>query len=109
MKILFDVNMPHPLRQDFPGHEIVTAQFQGWAELENGDLVNAAEKNGFEILMTADKNLGYQQNLTGRKLAILVLPTNKLKILKRIVPNIHEKLNSMKAGDFVEIKTDLKS
>jgi predicted nuclease of predicted toxin-antitoxin system len=82
MKILFDVNMRHPLRQDFPGQEIVTAQFQGWAEFENGDLVDAAEKHGFEILMTADKNLSHQQNLTERKLAILVLPTNRLKVLK---------------------------
>ncbi|MES1180950.1 MAG: hypothetical protein ABUL66_03715 [Verrucomicrobiota bacterium] len=47
--------MPHPLRREFPGHEIVTAQFQGWAELENGDLVDAAENAGFDALMTADK------------------------------------------------------
>ena len=106
MKILFDVNMPPPLRQEFPSHEIVTAQFQGWSELENGDLVDAAESNGFEILMTADKNLSYQQNLTGRKIGIMVLPTNKLKILKRIAPIIRAKLDSMKAGDFVEIEAD---
>jgi len=106
MKILFDVNMPHPLRHEFPGHEIVTAQFQGWAELENGDLVNAAENTGFDVLMTTDKNLRYQQNLAGRKIAILVLPTNKLKVLRRIIPLIRAKLDSPKTGGYFEIETD---
>jgi len=106
MKILFDVNMPHPLRQDFPDHEIVTAQFNGWAELENGDLVAAAEKDGFDILMTTDKNLRCQQNLKGRRIAILVLPTNKLKILARIAPTIRAKLNSIQPGKFIEIEAD---
>ena len=103
MKILFDVNMPHPLRQDFPDHEIVTAQFIG---LENGDLVAAAEKDGFDILMTTDKNLRCQQNLKGRRIAILVLPTNKLKILARIAPTIRAKLNSIQPGKFIEIEAD---
>ena len=106
MKILFDVNMPHTLRQELSGHEVVTAQFQGWAELENGDLVSAAEKDGFEVFVSADKNLRYQQNLTGRKIAILVLPTNKLKVLRRIVPAIRAKLDAMKTGEYFEIETD---
>lgn len=105
MKILFDVNMPHPLRRELPGHEVVTAQFQGWAELENGDLVATAEKAGFDVFLTADKNLRYQQNLSGRKIAILVLPTNKLKVLQRIVPVIRAKVGSMKPGEFFGIET----
>ncbi len=105
MKILFDVNMPHPLRRELPGHQVVTAQFQGWADLENGDLVAAAEKVGFNVLLTADKNLRYQQNLSGRKVAILVLPTNKLKILQHIVPVIRAKVDAMKPGEFFEIET----
>lgn len=105
MKILFDVNMPHPLRRELPGHEVVTAQFQGWAELENGDLVAAAEKDDFDVLVTADKNLRYQQNFAGRKIAILVLPTNKLKVLRRIVPVIRAKVDAMKRGEFFEIET----
>jgi predicted nuclease of predicted toxin-antitoxin system len=104
MKILFDVNMPRPLRGALPGHEILTAQSQGWAELKNGDLIAAAEKNGFDVLITADKNLSYQQNLIARKIAILVLPTNKLKILKRIAPHIRATLDSLKPGDFLEIE-----
>jgi len=105
MKILFDVNIPHPLRREFPGHEVVTAQFKGWAELENGELVSAAEKDGFDIFVTADKNLRYQQNLSGRQIAILVLPTNKLKVLRQIVPVIRAKTDTMKPGDYFEIET----
>ena len=104
MKILFDVNMPHPLRRELPGHEVVTAQFQGWAELENGDLVTAAEQDGFEVFVTADKNLRYQQNLAGRKIAILVLPTNRLKVLRGIVPVIRAKLDAIKAGEYFKIE-----
>jgi predicted nuclease of predicted toxin-antitoxin system len=104
MKILFDVNMPHPLRRELLGHEVVTAQFQGWAELENGDLVTAAEKAGFDVLLTADKNLRYQQNLLGRRIAILVLPTNKLKVLLRITAAIRVKLDVLKPGEYFEIE-----
>ena len=60
MKILFDVNMPRPLRNSFSGHEVLTAQSQGWTELKN---IAAAEKGGFDVLLTADKNLRYQQAL----------------------------------------------
>jgi predicted nuclease of predicted toxin-antitoxin system len=106
MKVLFDVNMPRPLRRELPGHEIFTAQSMGWNELENGDLISAAEKGGFDALVTADKNLRYQQNLSGRKIAILVLPGNKLKVLRRIVSAIRAAMDSLKPGDFVEIEAD---
>lgn len=104
MKILFDVNMPRPLRSSFPGYEVLTAQSQGWTELKNGDLIAAAEKSGFDVLITADKNLRYQQSLAGRKIAILILPTNKLKILKRIAPHIGARLKSLKSGQFLEME-----
>ena len=74
MKILFDHGTPVPLRRSLPGHEISTAYEMGWAELQNGDLLTAAEKD-FQAFITTDKNLRYQQNLAGRRLAILVLPT----------------------------------
>ena len=86
MKVLFDVNMPRPLRLELPGHEIITAQVMGWDRLVNGDLLAAAEQNGFEAMVTADKNLSYQQNLSDRKIAIVVLPSNKLRELKQIAP-----------------------
>jgi predicted nuclease of predicted toxin-antitoxin system len=104
MKVLFDVNMPHPLRRELPCHQVLTAQSQGWAELENGDLVTVAEREGFDVLVTADKNLRYQQNLTSRKIAILVVPTNKLKVLLGLAPFFRAKLGSLKAGEYVELE-----
>ncbi len=74
MKILFDHGTPAPLRRQLPGHEIATAYEMGWAKLSNGDLLAAAEK-AFAVFITTDQNLRYQQNLGGRRLAILVLPT----------------------------------
>lgn len=103
MKVLFDVNTPRPLRQELPGHEVITAQAMGWGELENGDLIDAAEKAGFGALVTADRNLRYQQNLSGRRLGIVVLPSNKLRVLKTIAPEICRTLDTLKPGDYVEL------
>ena len=103
MKVLFDVNMPRPLRHELPGHEIITAQAMGWGELENGDLIDAAEKAGFAALVTADRNLRYQQNLAGRTLGIVVLPSNKLRLLKAIAPEIRRALDALRPGDYVEL------
>jgi hypothetical protein len=74
MKILFDHGTPAPLRRQLAGHEISTAYEVGWATLSNGDLLVATEKT-FDVFITTDRNLRYQQNLAGRRLAILVLPT----------------------------------
>jgi hypothetical protein len=103
MKVLFDVNMPRPLRKDLSGHEVITAQSMNWAELENGELIDAAEKAGFNAFVTADKNLQYQQKLIGRRIGIVVLPVNRLRELKAIAPRINEALDSLKPGDFVEL------
>jgi len=74
MRILFDQGTPVPLRALLSGHSVSTAYEMGWSELANGDLLAAAEAD-FDALITSDQNLRYQQNLTGRRLAILVLPT----------------------------------
>lgn len=83
MKLLFDNNVPVQLRRHLVGHEVHTAAKLGWQEFKNGDLLDAAQEAGFDVLVTGDKNLSYQQNLTGRKLALVVLPTidwNQLKV-----------------------------
>src|SRR4051794_8439221 len=87
MKVLFDVNVPQPLRRKLSAHEIVTAQELGWGELENGDLIRAAELK-FDVLITADQNLKYQQNLKNRKLAIIVLPGNRLRLVLPLADKI---------------------
>jgi hypothetical protein len=103
MKVLFDVNMPRPLRKELGGHEVITAQSMGWGELENGELIDAAEKAGFNVLVTADKNLRYQQKLADRRIGILVLPDNKLRKLQTIGSKICEALDKIKPGDFIEL------
>lgn len=73
MRILFDKSAPNGLARHLLGHTVATADQCGWGQLENGELLTAAEGAGFELLLTADKNLRYQQNFTGRKISILVL------------------------------------
>jgi hypothetical protein len=73
MRVLPDHSVPAPLRRYLIGHQVTEAVEQGWERLENGDLLTAAETAGFEVLVTSDKNIRYQQNLTGRTIAIVVL------------------------------------
>ena len=75
MKVLLDACTPRPLRRFLPGHSVSTAQEMGWGGLKNGDLLREAERQ-FEVFISTDQNLKYQQRVVGRKLAILVLPTN---------------------------------
>jgi hypothetical protein len=82
LRILFDKNVPYQLRLRLAGHEIRTAAEEGWDRLVNGDLLKAAGDEGFEVLVTADQSLEYQQNLKGRKLALIVLSTNHIGILE---------------------------
>jgi hypothetical protein len=82
MRILFDHGTPAPLRRALTAHSVSTAYEMGWTELDNGALLQAAEAE-FDVLITTDQNLRYQQNLSGRRLAILVLPTNEPLICRR--------------------------
>jgi predicted nuclease of predicted toxin-antitoxin system len=71
--ILFDNNVPRGLARALTGHTVTEARERGWATLKNGELLRVAEKAGFDVLVTADKNIRYQQNLEGRKIGIVVL------------------------------------
>ncbi len=73
MRVLFDKNAPYGLARYLEGHTIVRADERGWGRLENGALLATAEEAGFDVLLTADKNLRYQQNLSSRKIALVVL------------------------------------
>ncbi|MGE4045615.1 MAG: hypothetical protein AB7F35_12235 [Acetobacteraceae bacterium] len=80
-RILFDQNVPKRLRVRLTGHQVETAFERGWSALSNGDLLREAEQAGFDVLLTSDQNLRYQQNLTGRRIAVVVLGTNIWPIL----------------------------
>jgi predicted nuclease of predicted toxin-antitoxin system len=105
MKIVFDKCVPRPLRRHLPGEEIRTAEEMGWGTLENGDLIRAAEQQ-FEAIITSDQQWKYQQNLVGRKLAILVLPTNYLPAVLELAPKIRAALTTLRPGDYIEIEAD---
>lgn len=95
MKILFDQGTPAPLRHSLAGHTIATAFEQGWSDLENGGLIQAAETNGFDALITTDQNLKYQKNLRERKLAILVLPTTSWPKIQKHLDKISDAVNTL--------------
>lgn len=73
MKLLLDESLPRRLKRDFSGHEVSTVQELGWSGIKNGDLVRRAKARAFDVLITADQNLQYQQNLAGSPVSIVVL------------------------------------
>lgn len=103
MKILFDQGTPVPLRKRLVGHTIETAFERGWSEEKNSQLLKQAEEAGFELLVTTDQNMKYQQNLRTRKLAILVLSTTSWRRLMPHAKAISDLVNGMEIGDYKEI------
>jgi len=89
MKLLLDECIDQRLRLSFGGHECETARFAGLAGLKNGELLDAAEAAGFDVLITVDQQIPNQQNLRGRKMSILILcaATNRLRDLLPLVPS----------------------
>jgi glutamate racemase len=103
LRILFDQNTPAPLRHALQDHSVQTAHELGWSELSNGELLNAAEAGGYEVFVTAYRNLQYQQNIADRKVAIVVLSTTSWPRIRKAVPEIVANIASVAAGDFTEI------
>jgi hypothetical protein len=99
-------NVPAKLRSYLPGHEVTGVLRLGWHELENGDLLAAAEKGGFGVLLTADQNLSYQQNLTGRKLAQVVLSTNAWPTIRQAPELVAPAVDAVTPGSFQAIQFD---
>ncbi len=102
MRILFDHGTPAPLRHALTGHSVSTAYEISWTELDNGTLLGAADKQ-FDVLITTDRNLRYQQNLAGYRLAILVLPTTSWPKIRLHEAEIVAAVNTLRPGDFVEL------
>ena len=103
MHVLFDQGTPVPLRLVIGSHVVATAFEQGWATLKNGELLQAAEDAGFEVMVTTDTNLKYQQNLSGRKIAIVVLTSTSWPRIKGVAAAIAVAVGDAIAGSYVEI------
>jgi hypothetical protein len=83
---------------------VTEARARGWEELDNGDLLNEAEAAGFEVLVTTDKNLSYQQNLAGRKIAVVVLGQGRWTLIKPCIAQIVATVNAATPGSFAEVE-----
>jgi hypothetical protein len=102
VRIPFDQGVPLHLQRSFSGHEVITAWQRGWSELSNGELLAAAETDGFELLITTDQNLRYQQNLCARRFAVLVLMVANWPALQPHQAAIATTGLSMKPGEYRE-------
>jgi hypothetical protein len=88
------------------GHEVATAYELGWATLKNGELISAAETGQFDVLVTTDKNLRYQQNLSGRSLAIVVLWTTSWPKIRKGISKVRAAVDAASKGSYVELSAD---
>lgn len=102
MRVLFDQGTPAPLRQALTAHTVATAYEEGWAELDNGALLEAAEAV-FDVLITTDQNLRHQRRLAGRRLAILVLPTTSWPRIRQCQAQVATAVDALRPGDYVEL------
>jgi hypothetical protein len=103
MKILLDECVPWPMHRLLAGHECRTAQQCGWGGIKNGLLLQRAESE-FDLFITSDQNLRYQQNLAGRKISILELSTNKLRRIETAAGALRAAVEAIKPGEFRQLE-----
>jgi hypothetical protein len=103
MKILFDNGTPKPIARSLIGHEVTFARKIGWHELENGELIQKAEDAGFDVLLSTDKNIRYQQNLTGRRIALVILGNSLWPVVRLHLDAIAVAVNASTPGGYVEV------
>jgi hypothetical protein len=101
--VLFDQGTPEPLRRLLSHHEVATAFERGWAKLKNGELLNAAEAEGFAVLVTTDSNLRYQQKLGARRIAVVVLSAASWPRIQRAVGSIVRAVDGASVGSYTEV------
>lgn len=104
MLVLFDQGTPVPIRPFLIDHNVETAFQRGWHKLKNGDLLRAAEEAGFDVLVTPDKNLRYQQNLRSYTIAVVVLGNPRWRALRQHVDRVVAAVNAAKPGTYCEVE-----
>src|SRR5688500_10139542 len=103
MKILFDQGVPFPLQAHLTGHTVETCRGRGWSQIQNGALLAAAEAAGLEMWVTTDQNLKHQQNLTGRRIAIVVLLSTSWPRMQPHLQRIKQTIDTVTVGKYIEI------
>jgi hypothetical protein len=104
VKVLLDENLPHLLRNNLGDHDVFTVRYKGWAGLKNGELLKTAEDDGFEVFITGDQTISYEQNLTGWRVAMVVLSSIDWYILKDNLPPILAALDNAMPGSFQQVE-----
>ena len=104
MRILFDHSTPRGVARSLRGHIVTKAKDRGWDTLTNGNLLAAAEQAGFDLLLTADKNMRYQQNLTGRRIALVVLSTPQWPLVRLHLESIAAVVNAATSGSYADVE-----
>jgi putative NIF3 family GTP cyclohydrolase 1 type 2 len=108
MLVLFDNGTPRGLARFLTGHSVEEARARGWEELANGELIDVAEQAGFEVLVTTDKNIHYQQNYRARKIALVVLEHSQWPMVKLVAENIAAAVNSAQPVSYVVVEVPFK-
>ena len=104
MCILFDNGTPRGVASALPGHTVEEARSHGWDTLRNGELLDAAEAAGFDVFLTTDRNIRDQQNLTSRKIAIVILGKGRWRLIKNRLPEIAAAVAAATPGSFAEVQ-----
>jgi len=107
MRVLFDNRTPRGVASALAGHVVEEARLHGWDTLRNGELLDAAEAAGFEVFVTTDRNIQYQQNLTDRKIAIVVLGKARWRLIRARLPEIAAAVDAATLGGFTEVDIPL--
>jgi len=102
LRVLLDESAPRLIKTRLTEFSISTVQEMGWAGLTNGELLVLAERE-FDVFITADKQLRYQQNLTGKRLSVIVLPSNQVPVVTAILPAIEQSMKAIQSGSVVEL------
>jgi hypothetical protein len=106
VRILLDESVPVQIRNALHDHSVLTAMEMGWRGISNGELLDRAEAEGFDLMIIADKNLRHQQNVTKRRIAILELWTNHRPTLERHFPRIRDRAQSATAGQYIVLQEE---
>jgi hypothetical protein len=104
MLILFDHGTPAPLRSFLRNHTVKKTKDLGWDTLSNGELLRAAEEAAFEIFLTTDKNISYQQNLADRTIAIVVLGNSRWPVVRLYIDRVAAAITAAKPGTYTEVE-----